>query len=422
MKPLAEQLRPQSLDEVIGQEHLTKGDGALRLMVESKNLSSFILWGPSGVGKTTIAKLIANDSAYHFEIISAVFSGVKDLKLLFEQAIARKPQQTILFVDEIHRFNRSQQDSFLPVVEDGTIILIGATTENPSFELNSALLSRMQVFSLNRLSNDSLDGILNNALLTLDKVDLLAEDAKNMLVDLAQNDGRYLLNMLEQVISLHKGDAKVEATKLLQYVQKRRPVYDKSRDEHHNLISAFHKSIRASDVQAALFWFARMIDAGEDFNYIARRLTRAAVEDIGLADPNALVQAISAWQAVERLGEGEGMLALNQAVIYCASAPKSNANYLAEKKLKSFMKKASNLNPPKHILNAPTKLMKDNDYGNGYKYDHDYPYAFSGQDCLPEAIRDEVFYEPTNFGYEKEITKRLGFWKKLKDKITGKSV
>ena len=416
-RPLADRLRPKALDEIAGQDHLiAKGSGTLRLMLDQGRLSSLIFWGTPGCGKTTIARILADHTAYHFEQISAIFSGVSELKKLFEQARQRREmgQGTVLFVDEIHRFNKSQQDAFLPVIEDGTIILIGATTENPSFELNSALLSRCQVMVLKRLDDEALEKLLCRAEGDAGKKIPLDEEARASLKMMADGDGRYLLTMAEQIFDQTNT---LDNEALMALLQKRAPLYDKSDDGHYNLISALHKSVRGSDVNAALYWFSRMLDGGEDPKYIARRLTRMAVEDIGMADPNALVQCESAWKTYERLGSPEGELALAQALIYLATAPKSNAAYVAYKASISCAKKTGSLTPPAHILNAPTLLMKELGYGKDYAYDPDTVDGFSGQEYFPDEMERQEFYQPFERGFERDIGKRLDYWRKLRDKI-----
>jgi putative ATPase len=409
--PLADQLRPQRLDDIVGQNHILGPDGTLTKILNGGKLPSIIFWGPPGCGKTTMARLIAEKANLYFEQLSAVFSGVADLKKVFEAARARAQDGmgTLLFVDEIHRFNRSQQDSFLPYVEDGTITLLGATTENPSFELNAALLSRCQVLVLNALTPDDLEILLQRGEKFLNKKLPLDEDARALLVQMADGDGRYILNMAEQLFSQNPKQP-MDRSALTQFLQKRAPLYDKDREGHYNLISALHKSLRGSDVDAALYWLARMLTAGEDPHYVLRRMTRFASEDIGIADPNALTQCIAAWETFDRLGSPEGELAIVQATIYLATAPKSNAAYMAQKSAWRAARKTGSAMPPKHILNAPTKLMQDIGYGKGYEYDHDTDIGFSGQNYFPDTMQREQFYDPKGLGYEKTIKERLDFW------------
>ena len=415
--PLADKMRPQSLDEVIGQHHLL-GEGApLQNMVSSGNFSSLILWGPPGVGKTTIARLLADHSKSHFEQLSAIFTGVSDLKKVFETAKIRRTNghKTIIFVDEIHRFNKSQQDSFLPFLEDGTITLIGATTENPSFELNSAILSRVQVLVLERLTNSNLENIFERAESLLGSKINLDLDAKNELFKQADGDGRTLLNLIENIISWKVSDP-LTVEDLSVRLSKRLKKYDKSGEEHYNLISALHKSIRGSDPDAALYWLARILDGGEDPRFIARRLLRMALEDVGLADPQAQSICLHAWQSFERLGSPEGELALAQAALYLALAPKSNASYKGFANSLEIVKKTGTEPPPKHILNAPTELMRDQGYGENYEYDHDSADGFSGQNYFPENIDRFTAYQPVERGFERELKKRISYFNNLREK------
>jgi putative ATPase len=413
--PLAARLRPSTLGDVVGQDHLLGPDGALRRMLGSGTLASMVLWGPPGCGKTTIARLLADEIELAFEPLSAVFSGVADLRKVFERAKQRRisGESTLLFVDEIHRFNRSQQDGFLPYVEDGTVVLVGATTENPSFELNAALLSRCQVFVLHRLDRDALETLLTRAESVEERQLPLDGEARESLIAMADGDGRFLLNLCEELFRL-PGDDILDRARLADTVQRRAPVYDKGQDSHYNLISALHKSLRGSDTDAALYWLARMLAGGEEPRYIARRLLRFAYEDIGLADPEAAVQALTAWETYERLGSPEGELAIAQAVIYLGSAPKSNAAYRAFGAASRSAKETGSLSPPKHILNAPTDLMKDLGYGAGYQYDHDAEDGFSGQNYFPDDIPREAFYTPVDRGFEREIRKRLAYWDRLR--------
>jgi len=416
-RPLADRLRPLALDQVVGQDHLLGPDAPLGRMVARGVPHSIILWGPPGTGKTTIARLLAGAFQLHFEQLSAVFSGVADLKRTFEAARERRRvgQGTLLFVDEIHRFNRSQQDSFLPVVEDGTVVLVGATTENPSFELNGALLSRAQVLVLRRLDDAALEMLLERAEAHYQTRMPLTDDARATLRAMADGDGRYLLNLVEELAGV-KTAAPLDVTGLVGVVQRRMPLYDKSREEHYNLISALHKSIRGSDPDAALYWLARMLAGGEQPLYIARRLVRAAVEDIGLADPEAVHQALAAKEVFDFLGSPEGEIALAQCVLYLASAPKSNAVYKAFGAARRAAQEHGSLMPPAHILNAPTKLMKNLGYGAGYQYDHDSEEGFSGQNYFPDAMARQDFYVPKETGFEREIAKRLEYWSRLRAK------
>jgi len=414
-RPLADRLRPESIAEVVGQDHLLSGNGPIGRMVSNGRLASMVLWGPPGCGKTTIARLLALETDLEFEPLSAVFSGVADLRKVFERATARRAggKGTLLFIDEIHRFNRAQQDGFLPYVEDGTVTLIGATTENPSFEINAALLSRSQVFVLNRLDDVALEELLNRSEAIEDRTIPVDADARLSLKAMADGDGRYLLNLAEELFALDR-DTVLDTAQLIETVQKRAPLYDKGQEGHYNLISALHKSLRGSDVDAALYWLARMLTGGEDPRFIARRLARAAVEDIGLADPQALPQALAAWEAYERIGSPEGELALAQCTIYLTSAPKSNAAYNAYGAAMRSARDTGSLMPPKHILNAPTGLMKDLGYGSGYEYDHNADEGFSGQDYFPDDIARQSFYQPVARGFEREISKRLEYWDKLR--------
>jgi len=416
-RPLADRLRPSSLAEVLGQDHLLGAESPLGRMAREGRMSSIILWGPPGTGKTTIARLLAGSTELHFEPLSAVFSGVADLRKIFDAARGRRVggQGTLLFVDEIHRFNRAQQDGFLPYVEDGTVILVGATTENPSFELNGALLSRCQVFVLNRLDHTALEALLVKAEQEIDRPLPLLPEARTAICAMADGDGRYLLNLVEEIVAL-KATEILDVAALAEATQKRAPLYDKSQEAHYNLISALHKSLRGSDADASLYWLARMLAGGEDPRYIARRLTRFAVEDIGLADPDALPQSIAAWEAYERIGSPEGELAIAQCVVYLATAPKSNAIYRAMSDANRAAKETGSLSPPKHILNAATGLMKDLGYGDGYQYDHNTDDGFSGQDYFPADIDRIEFYVPTDRGFEREVKKRLDYWNKLRER------
>jgi len=419
-RPLADRLRPRALCEVIGQDKALGPDGPLGAMLAGGELTSLILWGPPGVGKTTIARLLADQTEMQFTQISAIFSGVPELRKVFEQAKLRRQnrQGTLLFVDEIHRFNKSQQDSFLPHMEDGTITLVGATTENPSFELNAALLSRAQVIVLDRLSLADLELLAQRAEGELARALPLDGPAREALLDMADGDGRALLNLIAQIMGWQVTD-KLDPKALSSRLMRRAAQYDKSGDAHYNLISALHKSVRGSDPDAALYWFARMIEGGEDPRYLARRLTRMAVEDIGNADPQAQAVCLDAWQSYERMGSPEGELALAQAVIYLALAPKSNAGYVAWKAALRLAKETGSKPPPKHILNAPTKLMKSEGYGAGYAYDHDAEDGFSGQNYFPDGVKRPVLYQPVERGFERELGKRVAFFAKLREKRGG---
>ena len=416
--PLADRIRPRHLEEVVGQDHLTGPDGAIGRMVAAGKLASMILWGPPGTGKTSIARLLADAVGMRFVNISAVFSGVADLKKVFAEArtAARAGQQTLLFVDEIHRFNRAQQDGFLPYVEDGTVTLVGATTENPSFELNAALLSRCQVLILRRLDHDALEELVHRAEKLEDRDLPLTPEAREALIASADGDGRFVLNQVETLFSVEI-ERPLGPAELSDLLHRRVPVYDKDREGHYNLISALHKSLRGSDPQAALYYLARMLVAGEEPLYVIRRLTRFASEDIGLADPNALLQCLAAKEMYDFLGSPEGEIGIVQACLYLATAPKSNATYMAQKKAWASAKETGSLMPPMHILNAPTRLMKTVGYGKGYAYDHDADEAFSGQDYWPEGMEGQAFYEPSDRGFEARIRERLDYWEQRRKEL-----
>lgn len=422
LKPLAERLRPKTIDDVIGQDQILSPDAPLGAMLAGGRLSSVIFWGPPGVGKTTLARLLADHTRLHFEQISAIFSGVADLKKVFEAAKIRASngRGTLLFVDEIHRFNKAQQDGFLPHMEDGTILLVGATTENPSFELNAALLSRAQVMVLTRLSDDDLQNLLRRAEAELGATLNLNKEGRTTLIAMADGDGRALLNLIEQVAAW---DVKspLGTQELMTRLTRRASIYDKSGEAHYNLISALHKSVRGSDPDAALYWFSRMLEGSEDPRYLARRILRMAVEDIGLADPQAQNHCLTAWQTYERLGSPEGELALAGAVVYLALAPKSNASYVAYKAARQAANKTGSLPPPKHILNAPTEMMKDQGYGQGYDYDHDAEDGFSGQDYFPDNVTRESYYHPVERGFERDLLKRIQYFNTLRIKRKGET-
>ena len=416
-RPLADRLRPKTLAEVVGQDHLIGEDGPLGRMLATGRLSSIILWGPPGVGKTTIAQLLAAEIALDYQAISAVFSGVKDLRAAFDRAERQRDmgKGTLLFVDEIHRFNRAQQDGFLPFVERGVVTLVGATTENPSFEINGALLSRCQVLVLNRLDETALEDLLVRVEANVGHSLPLQPEARAALINMADGDGRFLLNLAEQALTLARKSEMLDAAALAKALQRRAPAYDKDREGHYNLISALHKSVRGSDPDAALYWFARMLEGGEDPLFLARRLVRMASEDIGLADPTALMICGEAARTYERLGSPEGELALAQAVIHLATAPKSNAAYVAYKAARKAARDTGSLMPPKHILNAPTEMMKDQGYGKGYAYDHDTEHGFSGQNYFPDDMNRQNFYTPKGEGREKAIAERLAWWAKMRE-------
>ena len=416
-RPLADRLRPQKLSDVIGQAHVLGPEGPLGAMLAAHSLSSLILWGPPGVGKTTIARLLAQETDLAFVQISAIFTGVPDLRKVFETAKIRRQngQGTLLFVDEIHRFNKAQQDGFLPHMEDGTILLVGATTENPSFELNAALLSRAQVIVLNALGPADLERLAQRAEKELNRALPLTGEAREALIEMADGDGRTLLNLIEQVAAWNLAKA-IDKPTLSTRLMRRAARYDKSGEEHYNLISALHKSIRGSDPDAALYWFARMLEGGEDPRFVARRLTRMAVEDVGLADPQAQALCLDSWQTYERLGSPEGELALAQAVVYLALAPKSNGVYTAYKAARAAARETGSLGPPLHIRNAPTRLMKEIGYGAGYAYDHDQEDAFSGQNYFPDGMKRPIYYAPPERGFERELIKRIDYFAKLRAK------
>ena len=416
-RPLADRLRPQALDDVIGQAGVLGPDAPLRVMLRANSLSSLIFWGPPGVGKTTIARLLADETDRHFVQISAIFSGVADLKKVFEAAKMRWANGvgTLLFVDEIHRFNKAQQDGFLPYMEDGTILLVGATTENPSFELNAAVLSRAQVLVLERLSDEDLARLLTRAEEALEREMPLTAEARVALCDMADGDGRALLNLVEQVAAW-PDEVPFDRDALSDRLMRRAAQYDKSGEQHYNLISALHKSVRGSDPDAALYWFGRMLEGGEDPRFLARRLTRMAVEDIGLADPQAQAVCLQSWETYERLGSPEGELALAQSVVYLALAPKSNAGYVAYKGARALARQTGSEMPPKHILNAPTSMMKDQGYGDGYAYDHDAEDGFSGQNYFPDGLERPALYVPVERGFERDLKKRLDYFARLRAK------
>ena len=416
-QPLADRLRPKRLEDVVGQNHLLAPDGPIGRMIAAGKLASMILWGPPGCGKTTVARLLAQRTDLDFVPLSAVFSGVADLRRVFDEARSKRKagQGTLLFIDEIHRFNRAQQDGFLPYVEDGTVTLVGATTENPSFELNPPLMSRARVLVLNRLDDAALEMLMQRAEAVLDRKLPLEAEARAALRAISDGDGRYLLNLVEALAELPDAPL-LDTAALSAIVQRRMPLYDKAQEGHYNLISALHKALRGSDTDAALYWLARMIEGGEDPRYIARRLVRFSVEDVGLADPQALLQTLAAWEAYERLGSPEGELALVQCVIFLATAPKSNAAYKAQGAARRLARETGSLMPPKHILNAPTRLMKDLGYGAGYEYDHNAPDAFSGQNYFPDGVDRQQLYHPSERGFERDIAARLNYWSKLRER------
>ena len=416
VRPLADRMRPRALDRVVGQDHLIGPDGPIGRMRASGRLGSMIMWGPPGCGKTTIARLLADETEYEFCPLSAVFSGVSDLRKIFTDAKIHRSsgKQTLLFVDEIHRFNRAQQDAFLPYVEDGTVTLLGATTENPSFELIPALLSRCQLVVLRRLEEIALEEILLSCERSIDRSLPLTDEARTHLVKMADGDGRFLLNLANEVLNLPNSKV-LNKEKLAETLQRRAPLYDKGQEGHYNLISALHKSLRGSDVAASLYWLARMLVGGEQPLFIARRLVRFAVEDVGMAEPQALIQALAAKQAYEFIGSPEGELVLVQCVIFLATSPKSNAAYRAFGAASAAANRTGSLMPPKHILNAPTQMMKELGYADGYAYDLDEKEAFSGQNYFPDAIHREEYYRPSDRGYEKEISKRIRYWAKLRE-------